>query len=72
MYCVLFERNIVKKLELVPIIREICAEEVKEIRHITGRGMSVCKKLAQRSKNVNSAVKLYNDIMNELHEGVRI
>lgn len=23
MYCVLFERNIVKKLELVPIIREI-------------------------------------------------
>lgn len=27
MYCVLFERNIVKKLELIPIIREICAED---------------------------------------------
>lgn len=48
------------------------AEEEGYDPDITGRGMSVCKKLAQRSKNVNSAVKLYNDIMNELHEGVRI
>ena len=46
--------------------------KAKDVVRLIGRGMSVCKKLAQRSKNVNSAVKLYNDIMNELHEGVRI
>nr|DAJ95303.1 MAG TPA: Elongation factor [Caudoviricetes sp.] len=44
-------------------------EKIKQVRYSTGRGMYICKMLAERKESVEEAVKLYHDIMKVIVNG---
>lgn len=63
MYNIITERNLREALESIPAQYTVDMEKIKQVRYSTGRGMYICKMLAERKESVEEAVKLYHDIM---------
>ena len=56
-------------LESIPAQYTVDMEKIKQVRYSTGRGMYICKMLAERKESVEEAVKLYHDIMKVIVNG---
>lgn len=67
MYNIITERNLREALESIPAQYTVDME--KQVRYSTGRGMYICKMLAERKESVEEAVKLYHDIMKVIVNG---
>lgn len=67
MYNIITERNLREALESIPAQYTVDMEKIKQVRYSTGRGMYICKMLAERKESV--AVKLYHDIMKVIVNG---
>ena len=69
MYNIITERNLREALESIPAQYTVDMEKIIQVRYSTGRGMYICKMLAERKESVEEAVKLYHDIMRVLVNG---
>lgn len=69
MYNIITERNLREALESIPAQYTGDMEKIKQIRYSTGRGVYICKMLAERKEGVEEAVKLYHDIMKVIVNG---
>lgn len=67
MYNIITERNLREALESTQYTVDM--EKIKQVRYSTGRGMYICKMLAERKESVEEAVKLYHDIMKVIVNG---
>ena len=62
------DNEILKVLNTLPNVREISIEEIFKLRKIIYKGAYFCKKLLQKSNNIDEAIKLYDNIKKFIFE----
>ena len=56
------DNEILKVINTLPDARKISMEEIFELRKIIYKGAYFCKKLLQKSNNIDEAIELYDKI----------
>lgn len=63
MYHIITERNLREALESIPAQYTGDMEKIKQIRYSTGRGVYICKMLAERKESVEEAAVVSRSII---------